>query len=53
MFIPQRFKNLVNPDMHRKTTAVENIEDLDKDFDDFFYGMGIEDTIMGVGEYLR
>src|SRR5699024_102936 len=34
-FIPQQFENEANPDIHRKTTAVEILEQMEKDLDAF------------------
>jgi cysteine synthase A len=53
IFIPQQFKNLANPEIHRRTTAVEIIEDLDSKIDGFVAGIGTGGTITGVGEVLR
>jgi len=53
VFIPQQFKNVANPEIHRKTTALEILEDLDKKVDGFVSGIGTGGTITGVGEALR
>ncbi len=53
VFIPQQFKNLANPEIHRKTTALEILEDLDNKIDGFVSGIGTGGTITGVGEILR
>ena len=53
IFIPQQFKNLSNPEIHRKTTAIEIIEDLDNKVDGFVSGIGTGGTITGVGEVLK
>lgn len=53
VFIPQQFKNVANPEIHRTTTAVEILEDLDKKIDGFISGIGTGGTITGVGEVLR
>jgi len=53
IFIPQQFKNLANPEIHRKTTAEEIINDLDGKIDGFVAGIGTGGTITGVGEILR
>ncbi|MHA2006100.1 MAG: cysteine synthase A [Promethearchaeota archaeon] len=53
IFIPQQFKNLANPEIHRKTTAVEIMEDLDNKVDGLVSGIGTGGTITGVGETLK
>lgn len=52
-FIPQQFKNAANPKIHRETTAVEIIEDMDKQVDAFIAGVGTGGTVTGVGEALK
>lgn len=53
VFIPQQFKNQANPEVHRKTTAEEIINDLDNKIDGFVAGVGTGGTITGVGEILK
>ena len=53
VYIPQQFKNVANPEIHRTTTAIEILEDLDKKVDGFVSGIGTGGTITGVGEILR
>ena len=53
VFIPQQFKNLVNPEIHRKTTAVEILKDLDYKVDGVVSGVGTGGTITGIGEVLK
>jgi len=51
-FMPQQFNNPANPDMHRKTTAVEILKQF-KRVDAFVAGVGTGGTITGVGEVLK
>ncbi|HJX11392.1 MAG TPA: cysteine synthase A [Candidatus Binatia bacterium] len=51
-FMPQQFNNPANPDMHRKTTAVELLNQF-KRIDAFVAGVGTGGTITGVGEILK
>ncbi len=53
VFIPQQFKNIANPEIHRITTAEEIITDLDGKVDGFVAGIGTGGTITGVGEILK
>ena len=52
-FLPQQFKNLANPDVHRRTTAEEIWNDTDGEVDIFIAGVGTGGTITGVGEVLK
>ena len=52
-FMPQQFKNAANPEIHRKTTAVEIWSDTGGSVDIFIAGVGTGGTITGVGEILK
>ena len=52
-FIPRQFENPANPEIHRKTTALEIWEDTDGEVDYFIAGVGTGGTITGVGEVLK
>jgi len=52
-FLPQQFKNLANPEIHRKTTAEEIWRDTDGKVDFLVAGVGTGGTITGVGEVLK
>lgn len=51
--MPQQFKNLANPEIHRKTTAKEILTATDGCLDAFVGGVGTGGTITGVGEVLK
>ncbi|MFE8698832.1 cysteine synthase A [Cytobacillus sp. FJAT-53684] len=52
-FLPQQFKNLSNPEIHRKTTGKEITEQMGDQLDAFISGIGTGGTITGAGEVLR
>jgi len=52
-FLPQQFKNLANPEIHRKTTAEEIWRDTDGKVDFLVSGVGTGGTITGIGEVLK
>ncbi len=52
-FIPQQFKNLHNPEIHRRTTALEIWEDTGGRVDIFVAAVGTGGSITGVGEVLK
>lgn len=51
-FVSQ-FDNPANPEIHRKTTALEILEDTDGKIDAFVAGVGTGGTISAVGEILK
>lgn len=52
-FIPQQFENPANPDIHRTTTALEIIEQMEGRLDAFVASSGTGGTITGTGEVLK
>jgi len=52
-FIPGQFVNPANPEIHRRTTALEIWNDMDGGLDIFVGGVGTGGTITGVGEVLK
>ncbi|MDW7615144.1 cysteine synthase A [Peribacillus simplex] len=52
-FIPQQFENQANPDIHRVTTAVEILDQMDGNLDVFVATAGTGGTITGTGEALK
>lgn len=51
-FMPQQFNNPANPEVHRRTTAMELLRQF-KRIDAFVAGVGTGGTITGVGEVLK
>ena len=52
-FIPQQFKNPANPEVHRRTTAVEILKQVEGPIHAFVAGVGTGGTLTGVGEVLK
>jgi cysteine synthase A len=52
-FMPQQFKNPANPEIHRKTTALEIWKDTDGKVDVLVSGVGTGGTLTGVAEVLK
>ncbi len=52
-FMPQQFENCANPEIHRKTTALEILQDLGCVPDGLVAGVGTGGTITGIGTAFR
>ena len=52
-WIPDQFANPANPEVHRRTTAEEILEDTEGRLDAFVSGVGTGGTIAGVGRVLK
>jgi cysteine synthase A len=53
VFLPDQFSNPANPEIHRRTTAVEIRDALEGSVDVLVSGVGTGGTITGVGEVLK
>jgi len=52
-FMPQQFMNPANPEVHRRTTALEIWEDTDGQVDALISGVGTGGTITGVAQVIK
>jgi cysteine synthase A len=52
-WVPQQFSNFANPEIHRKTTAQEILNDFPEGIDYFITGVGTGGHITGVAEVLK
>jgi cysteine synthase A len=52
-FMPNQFSNPANPEIHRRTTAMEIWRDTDGEVDILVAGIGTGGTITGTGEQLK
>ncbi len=52
-FVPQQFENLANPDIQRRCTGVEILNQVDGPIHGFCSGIGTGGTITGIGETLK
>ena len=51
-YMPQQFNNVANPEVHRRTTGKEIVEQVGQ-IDGFISGIGTGGTITGVGQVIR
>ena len=52
-FMPQQFDNFSNPEVHKKTTAIEILNDTNGELDAVVMGVGTGGTVTGVSEVLK
>ncbi len=53
VFVPQQFENPANPDIQKKATGVEILNQVGKPIHGFCSGIGTGGTITGIGETLK
>ncbi|MBR5328922.1 MAG: cysteine synthase A [Firmicutes bacterium] len=53
VFVPQQFENPANPQVHRDSTALEILDQVDGPIHGFCSGIGTGGTITGIGETLK
>ncbi len=53
VFVPQQFENPANPEIQRKSTAVEILDQAGKPIHGFCAGIGTGGTLTGIGEVLK
>ena len=53
VFVPQQFENPANPEIQRKGTAKEILDQVQKPIHGFCSGIGTGGTITGIGEILK
>lgn len=52
-WVPHQFNNMANPEVHRRTTAKEVLDDFPDGFDYLITGVGTGGHITGVGQVLK